>query len=220
MNSREMIFINSGFSKKTFVFGFWFLAAGVLFAQTRPDALQAYRDGNFERSVQICRDEIAAYPNNVESHVVICWSLMMLGRYEEAMTYAIAARNISRYDIRVIRNLGEISFFLGRNNEALQHFQEFISLAPAGTRVETVYYYLGEIYIRMGRFRHADIALTTAVHHVPGNALWWTRLAYARESVGDLLEAVTAYERALALNPQMGDARRGLERVRQTMARL
>ena len=190
-----------------------------LYAQTRPDALQAYREGDYERSVQICRSEIAENRNNIESHVVICWSLMMLGRYEEAMTYAIAGRNLSRYDIRTIRNLGEVSYYLGRNNEALQHFQEYISLAPAGTRVETIYYFMGEIYIRMGRFRHADIALSTAVHRVPGNATWWTRLAYARENAGDFLEAVTAYERALALNPQLGDARRGLDRVRQTLAR-
>jgi tetratricopeptide (TPR) repeat protein len=171
------------------------------------------------RSVQICRDEIAENPFNIEAHVVICWSLMALGRYEEALTYALAARNISRYDIRIIRNLGEVYYYLGRNNEALQNFQEFISLAPAGTRVETTYYFMGEIYIRMGRFRHADIALTSAVHRVPGNAAWWTRLAYARENAGDLLEAVIAYERALSLNPQLGDARRGLERVTQTLAR-
>jgi predicted Zn-dependent protease len=91
-------------------------------------------------------------------------------------------------------------------------------LAPEGARVDLVYSFLGEIYIRLGQFRHADIALTTAVHRIPGNATWWTRLAYARESAGDFLEAVTAYERALSLNPQLADARRGLERVRQTLA--
>jgi predicted Zn-dependent protease len=80
-----------------------------------------------------------------------------------------------------------------------------------------VYYYVGEIYIRLGRFRHADIALSTAVHYTPGNAAWWSRLAYARESAGDYQEAVTAYERALSLNAQIADARRGLERSRQAL---
>jgi predicted Zn-dependent protease len=81
-----------------------------------------------------------------------------------------------------------------------------------------VYYFIGEIYIRLGRFRHADIALSTAVHYVPGNAAWWTRLAYARENAGEFQEAVRAYERALSLNAQYADARRGLERTRQAMA--
>ena len=207
-------------SRRVLAFCLFLFLAVTLFAQNRPDALQAYRDGNFERSVQICRDEISENRNNVEAHVVICWSLMALGRYDEALRYALAARNLSRYDIRIIRNLGEISYYMGRNHDALQYFQEFISLAPAGTRIETVYYFLGEIYIRMGRFRHADIALSTAVYHTPGNAAWWTRLAYARENAGDLMEAVTAYERAITLNPQLGDARRGLERARQTLSRL
>jgi len=190
-----------------------------LFAQNRPDALLEYRNGNFERSVEICRNEISENPYNIESHVVISWSLIRLGRYAEALSYAQAGRRISRYDIRITESLGEIAYFQGQNNEALQYFQEYINLAPEGARIDSVYYFLGEIYIRLGRFRHADIALTTAVHWVPENAVWWTRLAYARESAGDLREAYTAYERALALNSQLNDARRGLERVRAALSR-
>ncbi|MDR2785665.1 MAG: tetratricopeptide repeat protein [Treponema sp.] len=166
--------------------------------------------------------ELRENRNNMEAHVVICWSLIQLGRYEEARTYAVEGRSISRYDPRIIEILGEINYFQGRNNEALQFFQEYINLAPDRGRIETVYYYIGEIYIRLGRFRHADIALSTAVHYTPGNAAWWLRLAYARESaggLGDLQEAATAYERALSLNPQLSDAQRGLNRVRQALGR-
>jgi tetratricopeptide (TPR) repeat protein len=183
----------------------------------RPDALEEYRNRNYEAAVSICKGEIAANPNNLESHVVICWSLINLGRYEEALGYARTGRSISRYDIRIIEILGEISYYQGRNAEGLQFFQEYINLAPEGGRIDTVYYFIGEIYIRLGRFRHADIALSTAVHYVPGNAAWWTRLAYARENAGELQEAVAAYERALSLNSQYADARRGLDRTRQAL---
>ncbi|MDR1863145.1 MAG: tetratricopeptide repeat protein [Treponema sp.] len=189
-----------------------------LFAQTRPDALVEYRNGSYELAVSICLNEIAANPGNLESHVVICWSLIRLGRYQEAMIYAEAGRNISRYDTRIIEILGEINYYEGRNSEALRYFQEYINLAPEGHRIDMAYYFLGEIYIRLGRFRHADIALSTAVHWVPGNAAWWIRLAYARERAGDLAEAITAYEKALSLDSQLADARRGLDRVRQAMA--
>jgi tetratricopeptide (TPR) repeat protein len=187
-------------------------------AQTRPDALLEYRNGNYERAVAICRDELAQNSNNLDSHVVICWSLLRLNRFEEAANYARAGRNLSRYDVRITEILGEISYFGGRNGEALQYFQEYINMAPEGQRIDTVYYFLGEIYIRLGRYRHADIALSTAVHWAPGNAAWWARLAYARENAGDLAEAVTAYERALALDSQLADARRGLERARQALS--
>jgi tetratricopeptide (TPR) repeat protein len=189
-----------------------------VYSQTQPDALLEYRIGNFERAVQICRDEIEENPSNLESHVVICWSLIRLNRFEEAMRYARAGRVLNRFDPRIIQILGEIHYYEGRNAEALQFFQEYVRLAPQGQRIDMVYYFLGEIYIRQGRFRHADIALSTAVHWVPGNANWWTRLAYARENAGDLSDAAIAYNRALALNSQLADARRGLDRVRQAMA--
>jgi predicted Zn-dependent protease len=189
-------------------------------AQSRyPDALVEYRSGNFERAIQICREEITENPNNIESHVVMCWSLIRLNRYEEALRYARSGRAIHRFDIRITEILGEIYYFQGQNNEALQYFQEYISLAPEGQRIEMVYYYMGEIYIRQGKFRYADIALTTAVYWVPGNASWWVRLAYARENAGDLTSALEAYERALSLNSQLSDAQRGLDRIRRTINR-
>jgi tetratricopeptide (TPR) repeat protein len=193
------------------------LTVSVAFAQTKPDALAEYRAGNFERAIQICREEITADPANVESYVVMCWSLLRLGRYEETLRFARTARSLSRYDARIAEILGEVYYFQGSNNEALQYFQEYVNLAPGGQRIDSVYYFIGEIYIRQGKYRHADIALSTAVHWLPGNAGWWTRLAFARENAGDLMDAVTAYERALALNSQLSDARRGLDRVRQAL---
>jgi tetratricopeptide (TPR) repeat protein len=194
------------------------IAASVVFPQVKPDALVEYRQGNFERAVQICQEEIALDPASLESYVVACWSLLRLGRYAETLRFARIARSLNRYDARVAEILGEVYYYQGNNSEALQYFQEYVNLAPGGQRIETVYYYIGEIYIRMGRYRHADIALSTAVHWVPGNAAWWTRLAFARENAGDLTEAVAAYEQALALNAQLSDARRGLDRARQALA--
>jgi tetratricopeptide (TPR) repeat protein len=182
------------------------------------DALAEYRNRNYEAAVTICKGELALDPGNLESHVVICWSLISLGRYEEALNYARQGRNLSRYEPRIIEILGEISYYQGRNKDSLEYFREYVNLAPEGGRIDQVYYFIGEIYIRLGQFRHADIALSTAVHYKPGDVAWWTRLAYARENVGELAEAVRAYERALSLNAQYADARRGLERTRQAMA--
>jgi len=198
--------------------GFLLLFAFNIYAQSRAsEALAEYRAGNYERTIQICRDDLSEYPNNMESHVILCWALMRQSRYEEALRFARAGRSINRFDVRIVQILGEIHYFQGLNNEALQYFQEYVSLTPEGQRVETIYYYMGEIFIRQGKFRHADIALSTAVHWVPGNAAWWVRLAYARENTGDLSSALEAYEKALSLNAQLSDAQRGLDRIRRTM---
>jgi tetratricopeptide (TPR) repeat protein len=183
-------------------------------AQQRQDALAEYRNGRYERAVELCRLEIEANPNNLDAHVVICWSLIRMRLYEEGRLYALEGWNISRYDPRIVEILGEIYFFQGNNAESLRYLQDYINLAPQGSRIDTVYYYMGEIFIRQGKFRHADIALSTAVYYMPKNAGWWTRLGYARESAGDRREALNAYEQALALNSQLPDARRGLDRVR------
>jgi tetratricopeptide (TPR) repeat protein len=194
-----------------------FFAAVNIFSQSRPDALAEYRSGNYDRAVQICRDEIEVNSANLEAYVVLCWGLVGLRRYDETLRYARTARNISRYDARIVEIMGEAYYFQGNNAEALQYFQEYVNLAPSGQRIDSVYYFIGEIYIRMGKFRHADIALSTAVHWQPGNASWWARLAFARENAGDLVPAVTAYEKAISLNPQHADARRGLDRLRQAL---
>jgi tetratricopeptide (TPR) repeat protein len=202
-----------------FLLPVFLLPASLVYAQQNPpDALAEYNAGNYERAVQICRNEIAENAGNLESYVVICWSLLKLGRYEEALRYARTGRTLSRYDARITEILGEVYYYQGQNNEALQYFQEYVSQAPEGQRIETVYFYLGEIYIRLGKFRHADIALSTAVLWKPENADWWARLAYARERAGELIEAIKAYERALDLNSQISDARRGLDRVKQALA--
>ena len=198
---------------------FLLIPAFSVFAQTPPDALAEYVYGNYERSIQICRDEIAENPNNMESHVVICWSLIRLSRYEEALRYARLGRAINRFDVRITEILGQAHFYLGMNNEALMYFQEYASSAPEGQRIDLAYYFMGEIFIRQGKFRHADIALTTAVHWVPSNAAWWVRLGFTRENASDLTGAIRAYERALSLNSQLTDAQRGIDRIRQTMAR-
>ncbi|MCL2126733.1 MAG: tetratricopeptide repeat protein, partial [Treponema sp.] len=187
-------------SRSAAIITFFFIALSGVFSQSRPDALFEYRQGNYQRAIQICREEIDADSAGMDSYVVMCWSLIALGRYDDALRYARTGRNLSRYDERIVEVLGEIYYYQGNNSEALQYFQEYVRLAPSGQRIENVYYFIGEIYIRMGKFRHADIALSTAVHWLPGNASWWTRLAFARENAGDLMEAVAAYERALALN--------------------
>ena len=196
---------------------FLVLATAAAHAQEKGDALREYRLGNYENAVAICLSELEAAPANMDSYAVLCWSLIKLGRYDEVATRATEARKMNRYDPRLVEALAEARYYQGRNAEALTLFQEYADLAPEGGRIDSAFYFMGELFIRMGRFRHADIALTTAVRYVSGDAEWWTRLGYARENAGEMRHAVTAYERALALNPQSEDAKRGLDRSKRAM---
>jgi len=156
-------------------------------------------------------------PQNMDSYAVLCWSLVRLGEYDEALKYARQGMEIARYDPRMVEIVGEAHFYEGRNLEALKWFEEYVVLAPTGPRIDTVYYMMGEIFIRLGEFHHADIAITTAVYHTPVIAQWWARLGYAREQAEDYPYALEAYNEALRLNPGFNEAVRGKARVEEKM---
>lgn len=202
--------------KKSFLFVIFALFSINLFAQTavKKDALVLYHNGDYRESIRVCEAELLENPNRIESYVVMCWSLVKNKQYAEAEQRAMEGLVISPYDLRLIEILGEAKFYLGKNNGAMEQFQRYVASAPEnGSRVGTAYYFMGEIFIKQARFQHADIALSSAVKKEPTVDSWWVRLGYARESAGNYLEAVNAYDEALRLNPSSIDASRGRERV-------
>ena len=203
--------------KRKFLFFCLALVATTLDAQTKPDALREYRRGNYQGAVDICRAELEISPKNMDSHTVLGWSLIRLGKHQEALESGLLGLKQARRDIRIIEIVAEAYYFLGKNREALKYFEEYCVLAPTGERIGTAYFYMGEIFVRMGEYHHADIAFTTAVYYRANTAKWWARLGYAREMAEDFTYAMEAYEKALQLNSSITEAIRGRERVRQKM---
>lgn len=190
-----------------------FVLAGVSgFAQQR-DALEAYKAGRYADAVTITQEEIKANPSNMDSYVVLAWSLQKLEKHQDALSTAQQALKSNPYDFRLIEVVGESSFYLGKNLEALKSFEQYVVLAPSGDRIERVYYFMGEIYLQLGQYQRADIALTTAVYHAPQTAAWWSRLGYARMLAKDYPSAKKAYDEALRQNPGLSEAVRGRQQV-------
>ena len=194
-----------------------FAVAAVAPAQ-QPDALELYRQGRFEDAVDVTLEEIAREERNMNAYTVLGWSLLALGRYEEALEYGLQALEISRFDSRIIQIVGEANYFLGNNMEALEYLQEYVAISPTGSLIDQVYYYLGEIFIDFGEYHHADIALSAAVYHEDAVASWWSRLGFVREQLQDYQYALEAYDRALELNPNLGSATQGRQRVRAALS--
>lgn len=180
----------------------------------KQDALKLYNDGNYEQAIHVCKEEIATDNKNIDSYVVLSWSLVKNAQYREAEYWATEGHKRIQYDHRIIEVLAEAKFYLGNNAASLALFQEYISLVyNNGSRIADAYYFMGEIYIREARFNHADIALTTAIRFDPLNDIWWARLGYAREMAKNYLEAAAAYDQALKINTSQTDALRGKERI-------
>jgi tetratricopeptide (TPR) repeat protein len=184
-----------------------------MFAQGRPDALQKYREGRYDEARQICLSELEENPENMESYVVLGWSLIALGRYADAELYANRAYNTVRRDPRIVEILGEAAFYQGKNQDAIRHFTNYINQLPDGSRIGAVYFFLGEIYLKQDKLNHADIAMRTALQYEPNNARWWARLGFIRERLSDWVFALEAYTAALKISPALNDAVLGRDRV-------
>jgi hypothetical protein len=184
-----------------------------LYAQKGPDALVLYREGRYKEAASVCFEEIKRMPRNIDSYVVLAWALLADERYQEAADWTVKGRSVSQYDPRLIESHAQALYHLGRNEESLRLFEDYIAYAPNGTKVSGVYYHIGELYLRMAKYRHADIAFSTAIRLEPLNSLWWTRLAYSREQAKEYRAALEAYSSALQLNKNSTDAQKGYERV-------
>ncbi len=202
--------------KKYLLFVLCIVHTVFLFSQVveKRDALALFRARDYAQAIEVCEQEIKDTPANVESYVVLCWSLVSNGQNAEAENWATRARDIAPYDHRIVEILAEAKYFLGKNEEALELFQKYISLVGEnGARIGEVYYYMGEIYVRLEKYNHADIAFSKAVRNEPLLDHWWTRLGYAREMAQNYTLSLEAYDRALSLNSTQDNAKRGRSRV-------
>ena len=179
----------------------------------KDDALVRYRERRYQEAAQICMNEINKTPHHLDSYVILAWALLADKRYQEAADWIIKGRALSQYDPRLIESHAQALYHLGKNEESIHLFEDYIAYAPNGTKLSDVYYHLGELYLRLAKYRHADIAFSTAVRLDRLNSEWWTRLAYSREQAKEYRAALEAYATALQLNKNSTDAQKGYERV-------
>jgi len=187
------------------------------FAQSgKPDALKYYNERRYREAIEVCEEELKNNPNNIESYVVLCWALVSNRQYSEAEQRATDARKINSFDVRLIEVLGEAKYYLGKNTEAMNLFERYVSSSQGtASRLGRVYYFMGEIYIKQARYEHADVSISMAVRIEPLRDDWWTRLGYAREMASDYTSAIQAYDQSLRLNPASADASSGKVRCQR-----
>lgn len=200
----------------------FFSHSGATFVQTSSDSvpgqelLKLHAAGKFEEVRTKALVRIQDVKDDIDAYVGLSWSLVALRRYPEAETWARRGYAL-KADPRLAQAVGEASYYLGKNEKALQMLQEYISSYPEGLRAGLSYYLCGELYIRLAKYMHADIAFSAALRYNPSNPAWWTRMGWARESAKRYLQALSAYEQALALNPNFADAVEGRKRIQARM---
>jgi tetratricopeptide (TPR) repeat protein len=197
-----------------------------------PDALQNYRIGRdmesrnrfeeantyYNEAIRICMEELNRNISNMDSYTVLTWSLLKQRKYTDVIHWGDRALRINANDYRIVETMGEAYFYLNDYPRALTMLQRYVASIPRGDRASTAYFFMGEIYRNQRKYRHADIAYTTAVTLEGNMFLWWFRLGTVRESAGEYQAAIEAYEKCLGLNPAHKDAVDALERTRRLNA--
>jgi tetratricopeptide (TPR) repeat protein len=200
--------------------------------EEKPDALRSYRIGRdlearsrlqdarpyYDEAIRICLEEINRNAATMDSYTVLTWALQRQNRYAEVIEWGQRGLRINANDFRIIETMGEASFYLNQYAQSLRYMQRYVDGNPQGERVSVAFFFIGEIYRLQQKYRHADIAYTTAVRLEPSLALWWYRLGTVRESAGEYPNAAEAYEQALRLNPNYREASDGLTRSRANTA--
>jgi tetratricopeptide (TPR) repeat protein len=216
-----------------FIVIFLFLCPAA-FSQTAPggmpqEALQNYRIGRdleagnrmaeaeryYAEAIRICMDSISRNDATMDTYAALTWTLRRQRKFAEVIRWGEQALRINANEYRIIETMGEAYFYLDDYPRALNFMQRYVNALPNGEQTSTAYFFIGEIFRLQGKFRHADIAYTTALQLAPGVSLWWYRLGVVREAARDYVPAIQAYERALRLNPSYPEAAQGLERVQR-----
>ncbi|HEY9053804.1 MAG TPA: tetratricopeptide repeat protein [Rectinemataceae bacterium] len=168
----------------------------------------------FAASLEAVQAILKAEPSRKDVVYLLCWNLFRLGRHKDVV--AAAEKTLaSGPDYRISETMAESLYFLGRTEEALAQFSVYVHAAPQGDeRYSSAYYYIGECYMRLKKFEHADIAFSTAVALEKGMYYWWYRLGSVQEILTQYRRAYASFGKALELNPGFKFAQEGRARVK------
>jgi len=153
----------------------------------------------YNNAIEQCFREIESNaPDNkkMDAYSIASWCLINLKRYNDVLKYSKDAFKISNDDHRIIEVVGEAYFYLGKNQEALKLFQKYVNIQGI-YRLGIAYFFIGEIYEKMGKYNKAEMAYLVAVRNTdfrdnPKIALWWYKLASTKER---LMDRTVAQER-------------------------
>ena len=168
----------------------------------------------FQRSLAMTERLLSKEPSNPDLQTLKTWNLFRLHRYVDTVVYAQSVLN-TREDHRVLETMAEALFFLNKNEEALSAFGRYFTIAPENDdRRSSAFYYVGEIYFRIKKYEHADIAFSTAVSMEKNMYYWWYRLGLVKEVLGQYRLAYEAFNASLALKSNFKPALEARERVK------
>ena len=190
---------------------------------SKPDYALAYsslgreqsKERDFVGALASCRRGIQLDPTLADSHLNLGIALWNLGRLAEAEAAFRETLRLNPGHVYALGYLAQVLIEYSRFEDARRCQEQILALQPTDA--------LAHRALAMSEFRTGDTAASLerfrhAVGLDPDYAEGWTSLGWALRALGRFDEAVICLRRALAINPDLAEARRMLAATGQQSA--
>jgi tetratricopeptide (TPR) repeat protein len=180
------------------------------FYRLSDNALEFYRKGEYEKSIEEWKKALALDPNDAAAVSNLGAALNGAGRLEEAAAQFRRAFEIDPENARAHSNMG-IALARGKKyEEAAKFFERAIELRPSDAEARSAY---GGMLVEMGRLEEAAVHLKMALGINPESSDALNNLGGALAKAGKFDEAVGHFQKALELEPNSVEVHYNLGRA-------
>jgi tetratricopeptide (TPR) repeat protein len=176
-----------------------------------------YSQGKYAQAEKVCRQLLAARPNNPDAHNILGVSLNALGRADEGIEQLRKAIEVAPASASIHANLGEVLRQLGRRDEAAEALEEAIKLDPNNAQAQNN---LGITWFEHGKIGRAIECYRRAIDLRPDMAEAHNNIGNALRVLGDKEGAIQAYQDALTHRERYPEAYNNLGTLLQAQGKL
>ncbi len=169
-------------------------------ADTLAQAEQYHVTGQHAAAEQLCRQIVAADPQQAEAMHLLGILACQAGRYPEAAAHLQAALNILPDEARFHHSLGLVQYQQGRPHEAIVCYQRALALQPDLAQGHNN---LGNAYKSQGQGEEALACYDRALRLAPDFAEAHNNRGNLLRQMGRLEEAEQSYRSAVRLRPDL-----------------
>lgn len=145
----------------------------------------AFRSGDYQKAIEICRAELRLDNRNFNSWFFLTRSLLQSGQY--ALTRSECTRALAYFPTNAALHeiMGAAAYYQGAYSDALEALSFGIANGPDSTFRRTItWYQVGMIYLQQEQYHQAVAAFNEAVRLNPTNMDWLERSAFANHKAG------------------------------------
>jgi len=165
---------------------------------------KAQRDGRTGRALRDCRKAISRWPEEPRFYLIGAGLLLDQGDKADALPLLLRLAELTPEDAKVHASIGEVHRSAGRLQDALDAYDR--SLAVGHDRPEIIHRFRGSALAELRRPSEAVIAFRHSLDVDDRHAETWFEMGVAAQRTGDRRLAFEAYDRAIAVDADHGQA--------------